>query len=48
MWAENSLSVIGKEVVHHQRDRNLDDAELGAEALTAIIKELKKRLTNEL
>lgn len=46
MWAENSLAVIGKGVYHHQRDGidGLIDAELGAEALLAIVKELKKRM----
>jgi hypothetical protein len=45
IWAENSLAVIGKGVVHHQRDGidGLLDAELGAEALLAIVRELKKR-----
>jgi hypothetical protein len=46
MWAENALYVIGKEVTHWMRDKNehsLYEAELGAEALTAIIKELQKR-----
>ena len=45
-WAENSLFVIGKNVVHHQRDgiTALDEAEIGAEALLAIIKELKTRI----
>lgn len=46
MWAENALYVIGKEVTHWMRDKNdnsLDEAALGAEALTAIINELKKR-----
>jgi len=46
MWAENALFVIGKEVTHWMRDKNehsLDEAALGAEALTAIINELKKR-----
>lgn len=50
MWAENALYVIGKEITHHQRDRSMDalsEAELGAEALTAIIRELKKRAVNE-
>ena len=50
MWAENALYVIGKEVTHHQRDKNLDslyEAELGAEALLAIVRELKKRAENE-
>ena len=47
MWAENALYVIGKEITHHQRDKNeysLDEALLGAEALTAIIKELQRRV----
>jgi hypothetical protein len=46
MWAENALFVIGKEVTHWMRDKNdnsLEEAALGAEALTAIINELKKR-----
>jgi hypothetical protein len=45
-WAENSLAVIGKGVYHHRRDgiEALLDAELGAEALLAIIQELKKRM----
>jgi hypothetical protein len=45
-WAENSLAVIGKGVYHHRRDsiEALLDAELGAEALLAIIRELKKRM----
>jgi hypothetical protein len=50
MWAENALYVIGKEITHHQRDHSMDalsEAELGAEALTAIIRELKKRVVNE-
>jgi hypothetical protein len=44
-WAENSLAVIGKGVYHHQRDGvdGLLDAELGAEALLAIVQELKNR-----
>jgi hypothetical protein len=49
MWAENALFVIGKEVTHWQRDKSddaLEEAALGAEALTAIIKELKKRSMN--
>jgi hypothetical protein len=47
MWAENALFVIGKEITHHQRDRNedsLNEALLGADALVAIIKELQRRL----
>jgi hypothetical protein len=49
MWAENALFVIGKEVTHWMRDKNddsLEEAALGAEALTAIIKELQKRSMN--
>ena len=44
-WSENALSVIGRGIYHHQRDgiEGLLDAELGAEALLAIVKELKKR-----
>jgi hypothetical protein len=41
--------VIGKEVTHHQRDRNIDslyEAKLGAEALLAITEELIKRAEN--
>lgn len=50
MWAENALYVIGKEITHHQRDRSLealDEAEMGAEALLAITRELKKRAASE-
>jgi hypothetical protein len=50
-WAENALYVIGKNITHHQRDHNMDflyEAELGAEALLAITRELKKRAANEL
>jgi hypothetical protein len=49
MWAENALYVIGKEVTHWTRDKNddsLEEAALGAEALTAIVKELQKRSMN--
>lgn len=46
MWAENALAQIGRMVVHHRRDHNLDEAELGAEALLEIIRELKKRDTD--
>lgn len=44
-WAENSLFVIGKNVTHHQRDgiEALLEAEMGAEALLAITRELIKR-----
>jgi hypothetical protein len=50
-WVENSLYVIGKEITHHQRTRNLDslsEMEMGAEALLEIVRELKKRAENEL
>jgi hypothetical protein len=46
LWAENALYVIGKEITHHQRDKDsnaLYEAELGAEALLAIVRELQKR-----
>lgn len=48
-WAENSLFVIGKNIVHHQRDGidAISEAEIGAEALLAIVQELKKRAQNE-
>jgi hypothetical protein len=49
VWVENALYVIGKEVTHHQRDRNIDslyEAKLGAEALLAITEELIKRAEN--
>jgi hypothetical protein len=50
VWAENSLSAIGKNIYHHQRDgiEALYEAEMGAEALLAISKELIKRANNEL
>ena len=50
IWAENALYVIGKEITHHQRNKDMDalsEAGLGAEALVAIINELKKRAKNE-
>ena len=50
MWAENALFVLGKEITHHQRNKSMDsllEAELGAEALLAIVRELKKRAENE-
>lgn len=50
MWAENALYVIGKEITHHQRDRNMDslsEALMGAEALYEICKELERRAKNE-
>ena len=46
MWAENALYVIGKEITHHQRDKNIDslhEVRMGAEALLAIADELIKR-----
>lgn len=46
MWAENALAQIGRMVVHHKRDHNLDEAELGAEALLEIVRELKRRDEN--
>jgi hypothetical protein len=48
--AENALYVIGNEITHHQRDKNIDalyEAEVGAEALLAITQELQKRAKNE-
>jgi hypothetical protein len=49
VWAENSLAAIGKNVYHHQRDGvdALYEAEIGAEALLAITRELIKRANNE-
>lgn len=47
MWAENSLFVIGKEVTNRKSENALDEALLGAEALVAIVKELKKRSLND-
>jgi hypothetical protein len=49
LWAENALYVIGKEITHHQRDKNTDslyEAQMGAEALLAITNELLKRADN--
>ena len=49
-WAENSLFIIGKNIVHHQRD-GIDSiyiADEYAEALHVITKELLKRAKNEL
>ena len=46
MWAENALYVIGKNVTHFQRSQGFEalfEAEEGAEALLAVIRELKKR-----
>jgi hypothetical protein len=45
-WAENALFVIGKELTGWMRTKEpiqLEEALLGAEALYAITKELKKR-----
>lgn len=45
-WAENALFVIGREVTSWMKTKepfHLEEAELGAEALTAVVKELKKR-----
>ena len=46
VWAENSLFAIGKNVVHHQRDGidAISEAEMGAEALLEITRELKRRM----
>jgi hypothetical protein len=44
------LYVIGKEITHYQKEKNLDalyEMELGAEALLAIVQELQKRAKNE-
>lgn len=49
-WAENALFVIGKEMTHHTRNKNIEalyEMELGAEALLAIAQEMKKRAENE-
>lgn len=45
-WVENALFVIGKETTGWMRSKDsalLDEALVGAEALTAILNELKKR-----
>lgn len=45
-WAENSLFTVGKETTGWLRTKDallLNEAEMGAESLLAIIKELKKR-----
>jgi hypothetical protein len=50
IWTENALFTIGKQTTGWLKSKDvflLDEAELGAEALLAIIKELKKR-ANEL
>lgn len=48
LWVESLLPAIGKSVVHHQRDgvEVLVDAEANAEAVLAITRELKRRMTN--
>lgn len=43
VWAENALFAIGKNVTHGLDPVALSEALLGAEALTAIVKELQKR-----
>jgi hypothetical protein len=46
-WAENALFEIGKGLTHSIHDRNTDvlaELEMGAEALLAITKEIRKRL----
>lgn len=46
MWGENALFAIGKHLVHGSRNGDeamLSEAEMGAEALLAITRELKKR-----
>lgn len=50
MWVENSLFVIGKNLagVGTKTMDQYDEAELGAEALLAITRELKKRAQNVL
>jgi hypothetical protein len=45
-WVENALFVLGREITAWNWDkdvRKIDEAVLGAEALLAITKELKKR-----
>jgi len=45
-WVENSLFVIGKEITAWQRSGEkqlLNEAELGAEVLYEIVKELQRR-----
>jgi hypothetical protein len=45
-WAENALFEIGKGLTHSIRDKNPDvmaEMEMGAEALLAITRELRKR-----
>jgi hypothetical protein len=50
-WTENALFVIGKEITHYQKSKNIEalyEMELGAEALLAITRELKKRAVNDI
>jgi hypothetical protein len=45
-WTENALFVIGKEITTYQRTGEkelLNEAEIGAEVLHEIVKELKRR-----
>lgn len=45
-WGENALFAIGKNLVHGTRNGDhamLSEAEMGAEALLAITRELKRR-----
>ncbi|CAB4123718.1 hypothetical protein UFOVP45_13 [uncultured Caudovirales phage] len=46
IWAENSLSSIGKNIagLGPKTYESYAEAELGAEALLAIVRELKKRI----
>lgn len=49
-WSENALYVLGKELTSYLRDHgshHIDEAELGAEALLAITRELKRRSKND-
>jgi hypothetical protein len=47
-WVETMLPTIGRNVVHHTRDGivALQEAEVSAEAVYEIVKELKKRNQN--
>ena len=48
-WSENALFTIGKELTGWLRSNDgllLDDAEMAAEALLEITKELKRRANN--
>lgn len=50
MWVENSLFAIGKNIAGtgNKTLEQYDEAEFGAEALLAIVQELKKRANNVL